>query len=300
MVVADRPHPSGPVTPTARARALLAAGALLGVTLAARGVVSREGEATALPPDALASVHGVSVLRSDYARELAAIAGERRDEARDPAIRRHVFERLVDEALIVDYGLTLGLPRSEPRVRAELTSAVIDIVLAGDNPPRAPLDEATLRRWYDAHAAEFTAGGRIHAARLAFRGDDAEARARECLRRWRAGDALDALRVGAVADASPPPDFAVATSVLARYVGASMAESLASAPVRGAVGPLAIDGGFAVGFVLARVDAAPQPFEQVRDLVTRELRRRDDDQRLRAWLDARRSEVSIARASDAP
>lgn len=298
MVVAHRPHAAEPVTPTARARALLAAGALLGVALAARGVVSRE--AAALPSEALASVHGVTVLRSDYARELAAIADERRDEARDPALRRHVFERLVDEALIVEYGLSLGIPRTEPRVRAELTSAVVDIVLAGDHPPRAPLDETTLRRWYDAHAAEFTSGGRVHAARLIFRGDDAEAHAREALRRWYAGDALDALRAGAALDASPPPDFAVATSVLARYVGASMAEALAAAPVHGAVGPQAMDGGYAVGFVIARVDAAPQPFERVRDLVTRELRRRDDDQRLRAWLDARRSEVSIARASDAP
>ncbi len=299
MVVAHRGARGRSVNAETRVRAALVAGAVAGFVAAAAGVVVRRH---ARPPSGAVAVVGtVTISRAELDRALAGVEDVRRDGARDPALRHHVLERLVDEALLLDRGLAQGVPVREPRVRAELTASVIDTVLAGDDPPRSEPDDAALRAFYAEHATEFSAGGRVHAARLLFGGADAETRARAAMARINGGESADVVRASADADPAPPPDGPLPEGVLGRYVGPELARALGDAPVGRAVGPVRLgERSFEVGVVRARVGAVPRPFEQVRDVVAAELRRRDDDDRLRRWLDARRREVTILRAADAP
>src|SRR5262249_37632841 len=108
-----------------RSSTLLALGSTLGLLLAAGSLLASGRTAGhALPADTVACINGAAIRAEEYRRALDAVAGDRRDEP-DEALRRHVLDRLIDEELLVQRGLELGLARVDPRVRRELAAAVV-------------------------------------------------------------------------------------------------------------------------------------------------------------------------------
>lgn len=99
-----------------RATGVLAAGALLGLAAAGAALLAPRAGPAALPDDVVAVVNGAPVRSADYRRAVAALAADRRDPLGD-ADRRFVLERLVDEELLVQRALELGLARHDRRVR---------------------------------------------------------------------------------------------------------------------------------------------------------------------------------------
>ena len=116
-----------------RSSTLLALGSTLGLLFAAGSLLaSGRNGGRALPADTVARINGVPIRAEEYRRALDAVAGDRRDEP-DEALRRHVLDRLIDEELLVQRGLELGLARVDPRVRRELATAVVaEAVTEGD------------------------------------------------------------------------------------------------------------------------------------------------------------------------
>src|SRR5687768_11054675 len=102
-----------------RALLWLVLGAATGVVCAAIGLLlSGEGERS-LPANAAASVNGTVIRLEEYDRAVAAFASDRRAPigAED---RRHVLDRMLDEELLVQRGLELGLARHDRRVRGDI------------------------------------------------------------------------------------------------------------------------------------------------------------------------------------
>ena len=173
-----------------RARALLALGAALGLAAAAVGLLrSGAGDASraALGSHGVAaSVNGEPVRLDAYRRAVAALASDRRDPL-DAEDRRRVLDRMIDEELLVQRGLELGLARHDRRVRADLVQAVIESVLADadERPPSA----AEIGELYRENLDYFARPGRLHVRQLLVRGEDEPAweRARRAAERLRLG-----------------------------------------------------------------------------------------------------------------
>ena len=137
--------------------ALLSVGALLGLAAAAAGLLAQTRAASEIPDGAVAAVNGAAVRRADFERAVEALASDRRG-AIDDADRRHVLDRLVDEELLVQRAIELGLVRQDRRVRGDLVTAVIESVTAdaGQREPSAdhqPAADVTLSAWARARAA---------------------------------------------------------------------------------------------------------------------------------------------------
>ena len=176
-------HPPGSAmardTASRRALVVLAIGAAAGVVLAASGLVHIKPNAASLPQGAVAKVNGEVVRSEDYERTVAGLASDRRDgiTAED---RRHVVDRLIDEELLVQRGVELGLARRDRKVRADLTAGVIASIVADteDLQPTA----AELQAFYDENRTFFARPGRLRLRQIfvhpAAGGDDA-ARARD-------------------------------------------------------------------------------------------------------------------------
>ena len=107
-----------------RARGLLALGATVGLGLAVARLLAAPGSDGELPYGAVARVDGVSIRTESYVRLVAALASDRRTPLTDDD-RRHVLDRLVDEELLVQYAVDLGLVKTDRRVRADLVTAVL-------------------------------------------------------------------------------------------------------------------------------------------------------------------------------
>ena len=287
-----------------RARWLLAAGTAAGIGLSAVGLV----RGAALPGNALASgdvarVNGVPIQRAELDRVIAALASDKRTPLEE-ADRARALDRLVEEELLVQRGVEIGLLDSEPGVRKALVQAVVYSVVAeaeSDEP-----DADTLRAFYEENREYFGAGERLRVERLVFRGEGGRPgapaeRARAAREALVAGEAPAAVR-NRLADIPvlPLPDTLLPLPKLREYLGADVVEQLRAAPGSAWSEPLADTEGLQLLRVAERRSAESEPFEAVAAAVAAEWRRREGDRALREYLDFLRAQADIAFAPDAP
>lgn len=277
--------------------ALLLAGALSGVALAGVALVEREPDAAELPPDVVAVVDGRPILRREYDRALRAVAADR-DGRLTEADRRRVLDRLIEEELLVQHGLELGLAGRDRRVRADLSAAVIALVTARADDEASEVNEAELRAFFEENRDWFRSPPRLHVDQVFFRvgegGDeDARRRARKARRLLEEGSSVEALRLEADAYDVPLPDGPVPLAKLQDYVGPTVTRGVAGAGDGEVVGPLRSANGYHVVRVVARRAGRVPSFEAVRDQVRAEHRRRLGERRLRELLERRRDETPV-------
>jgi hypothetical protein len=299
-IVAERSDPQGSSPRSAR---LLLAGAALGLLLASLGLLESPSwtDRADLPPGAAARVGEHTIRRVDYERVLAGVAGDLRSPI-DGDMKRHVLDRMIDEELLVQRALELGLAQVDRRVRGELTSSLIDSIVAevGNETP-SPRE---ITQHYEANREFFTRPGRLRARRIYFSrsrdGEDPRGTARD-----RAVEALDRLRAGGVADdvetnwadrqISPLPDVLLPPAKVRDYVGPGLLQTLAGLEVGAWSEPQENENSFSLVTVLDREPAVVPPIGEIESLVRQDLERRRGDEALRDYLDALRSasEISI-------
>ncbi len=136
-----------------RALWLLVLGSGVGVLL---GVLAGRDPGTPipqlLPADAIALVSGRPIRKEEYGRALTLFAGDKRSPLTQED-RAHVLKRLIEEELLVQEGIRMGLVDSDPSVRQTLTRAMLDSAMA-ESLSTQP-SEDTLKTFYQKNRALF-------------------------------------------------------------------------------------------------------------------------------------------------
>lgn len=279
------------------ARLLLLAGALAGIGLAAFGVIRSRGPDDAAPADAIAVVNGQALSREAFARFAAAIAAERRSTTLDASEQRRLLDRMIDEELLLQRGLALGLGRYEPSARGAIVSALV-ASLTADAETREP-DEAALRSFHAANSGRFGSGPRL-VVDVAFvsASGRAEAFAREqaetLARRLREGEAFLALQ-SELGDPllAPLPPGALDLDTLRDHLGPTAARAAAALARHEIAGPVRGSAGYYVIALRERRAEEPAAFESVREQVRAEFLRSQGETALRDYLAGMRGEAEI-------
>ena len=238
------------------------------------------------------------VLRRDaYERLLAGFASDSRNPI-DETVRQHILDRMIEEELLVQRALGLGLAEVDRRVRANLTSSLIDSVVSGAEEREPSSDE--LREFYAEEAQFFVRPGRYRVDQILFRipyneeGDRALERAQAARRALNAGEPFDevASRLGD-SQISPLPDTLLPAMKLREYVGPTALDAVLelepgeiSPPVRSGIGV----------HLLRLIDAQPAvspAFEEIETQIRSEYVRRAGDRALRTYLDQLREESDV-------
>ena len=129
-----------------RALSLLAVGSLIGVLLGVVAASHKSGSPThALPDGAIALVNGKPIREEDYARAVALVERDKRTEitAED---RTRVLDRLIEEELLIQRGIEIGLVDSDRSVRKAITQAMLASIVAES--ASAQPSEDDLRTFY--------------------------------------------------------------------------------------------------------------------------------------------------------
>ena len=286
------------------ARALLALGAAVGITLAATGALSPLDErGRSLPSGALVRVNDTLITEEEYARSLDLLATDKRNELTD-ADRRHVLKRLIEQELLIQRGVEIGLVSSDPSVRKAIAAAMIQSVIG----PVASLqfDREELEKFYAENLGLFTLPARFRVQQIVFlrsngEKQDALSRAHQAERALERGTPFETVRerfgdhpILALPDALLPPHK------LREYLGPTLARAAMKLNPGQITEPLRSPSGVHILWLADAGAAQIPPIENILDQVESEYRRRAADKALRDYLDWLAEEADLAFGDGAP
>jgi hypothetical protein len=234
-----------------------------------------------------AIVNGVPIPREALARAVLALEGDSRNPVTAER-EREVLERLIEEELLVQHGVELGLAETDFAARRALVQSVLALA-AAESAGAAP-SEATLRQFYRDNAGFFAAAPRFAATIVFLREGGAPERiaaVREALARERAveGDPT----------AIPMPRAALSESEWARLIGPEAAAAAARLQPGEVSPPVPASGGLYLIRVDSFVAAPAPPYEAVAAQVETEWRRRQGEAAVRAYVERLKRSARIER-----
>ncbi len=291
----SEPEVAAPEDSSGRAVLLLSLGAGLGLLLAAFSLLDSgsRGE-SGLPPGAVASVNGQLIRRDDYQRLLSGLESDSRNPIDDKA-RQHVLNRMIEEELLVQRAVELGLVQLDRRVRADLTSNLISsVVNSTENQEPEP---AELAKFYAEQSDFFTQPGRYRVNQIYFRlpadaqEDAVVARAERARAEFIAGTDLDAIsrRLGDQ-PISPLPNSLLPALKLREYLGPAAMRAAVELPTGEISQPVRSGIGIHLLVMMDRVEARTPALPEIEPQVRSEWRRRSGDRALRRYLNELRAQ----------
>jgi hypothetical protein len=272
----------------------LIAGATVGLLVAAFGMVdSRRGDSSELPPGTIARVGDTLISESRYVAVLDDLSTDKRNSLTD-ADREFALQRLIDEELLIQRGIELGLAENAPAVRKAVAAEVISHVVTTTRAARP--DEAILREFYDSVAMYFSTPGRLRLRwwRQTERGSENTVSALQLERQLRdANDPAVLFDRYGFERVTDLPESLLPTNKLLDYIGPALLEHVSSVQPGQFASPIEDEQGLHVFFLVEQLAESTPSFEAVRDAVEQEYRYRAGDAALREYIDWLRSRTLV-------
>lgn len=262
----------------------LIAGALAGLLAAGFGILRQADSGNELPANAVARVNGQIVSRNNYDRALARLGTN--STSVDKAA--WVLQRLVEDELLVQRGLELGMAQSDSAVRNAIIDSLIASVTA-EADAASPGDEE-LQQYLSDNADRFSYTASLSVA--AWQTND-DAVAQSFVAKLRNGSNVTTSdAIGPIPDL--PPGL-MPLELLRDYLGPGVAAAAADMPV-GSSAVFARRGRWLVVQVLEKKSAIVTDLGTIRNRVLLDYRRSLADQTLQDYLDdlRRRADLIVA------
>lgn len=259
----------------------LIAGALAGLLAAGYGILRQADSGDVLPANVVARVNDQVINRDRYDRALARLItyGAADDE------RALLLQRLVDDELLVQRALELGMVRSDTAVRNAMVDSLIASVTA-EADAASPTDEE-LERYLADNTERFSFVASVAVA--AWQTDD-ESIAQSFITSLRNdGEVAISDLIAAIHDL--PPGL-MAIEILRDYLGPGIAAAAADMPV-GSSAVFARRGRWLVVKVLEKKIAAYNDLNSIRNRVLLDFRRRQAEQTLSDYIDELRHRADV-------
>lgn len=262
-------------------------GGLAGMVAALIGAIGAPRIELANRPAAI--VNGVPIPREALARAVLALQNDSRNPV-TPDRERDVLERLIEEELLVQHGVELGLAETDFAARRALVQSVLELAVA-ERAGAEPSDEE-LRRFYRENAGFFAPAPRFSASVVFLSGAPAQVRVNEVratLARGAEPSGLGDLMAVQI------PRAALPEAEWRRLIGADAARAAASLAPGEVSGALPASG----GVMIVRVNgfaAAPAPaYADVAEHVRAEWDRRADEAAVRVYLERLKRRARVER-----
>jgi hypothetical protein len=140
-----------------RSLILLACGAVIGLGIAGFGLFTAKGTAShTVPPEDAALVNQQPILISDFTTQLQSEFGIPIGKATE-AQKRKVLNDMISEELMVQRGMEMNLPGSDPDVRTALVAGV-ELQNSANVLAKQPT-QAEMQAYYDAHKDRYRTQG---------------------------------------------------------------------------------------------------------------------------------------------
>lgn len=258
----------------------LAAGAVIGLLVAGYGILRQSGADAALSPDVVAMVNETTIGRDIYERAVSRLAEPESGQA-----RAAILQRLVDDELLVQRGVELGMTESDSEVRGAIVNSLIASVTA-EADAASPTDEQ-LQQYLADNAGRFSYTSKLSVAAWQ---TDHEPVAQEFVQLLRAGGAT-----GTIDDIAAIPGLPTGLSPvesIREYLGPAITAAAAEMP-DGSSAVFARRGRWLVVRVNEKERTAIADLATVRNRVLLDYRRNLADTMLMDYIDTLRQRADI-------
>lgn len=262
----------------------LALGSLAGLIMAGYGLLRQADVGSDLPVSALARVNDVLISRDNYERALARLADESTD-ALTLERRAWMLERLIEEELLVQRGLELGMARSDGAVRNAIVNSLIASV-TGEADAANPTDEQLEQHLAD-NADRFSFVNKV--AVEGWQSDD-EAVAQGFATMLR--DTNDPVTTDEIRKIPDLPAALMPIENLRDYLGPGIAAATVELPI-GSSAVFARRGRWIVVRVLKKESEVVTDLSSIRNQVIIDYRRSLADETLQRYLDDLRNKAKV-------
>ena len=258
----------------------LVAGAAIGLVAAAWGILRQSAAPTDLPDTAVAQVNETLIARDIYERALTRVTTPDSQQT-----RAAILNRLVEDELLVQRGVELGMTESDFEVRAAIVNSMVASVTAEADAAN-PDDEVLLQYLADNQRKfSYTASLSVDAWQT-----DDEPVAQEFVTRLRAGEDITAIEnIGTIPEV---PAGLAPTESLREFLGPAITAAAAEMP-EGSSAVFARRGRWLVIRVNKKESAVIADLDPIRNRVLLDYRRTLADQMLTDYLDGLRQRADI-------
>jgi len=246
----------------------------------------------------VALVNGTPIGREKYLAYLRALSIDRKDPIR-PKDSEYILQRMIEEELLVQRGVEVGLLESDKRTRAALVNAMISMATTAAE-AKAPSEEE-LDAFFQANIGYFSAGRRLRVRQMMIAGEDSAGKANEAYQRLVDGDDFAAVKLEFGSDvALSVPDSLLPPAKLREYLGPTLLQTVFDQEAGFVSQPQLVDNGFRIAQLVDVEMSEPPTLEQVRAQVAAEYTRQAGDRTLREYLDWLKARADISYPSELP
>ena len=258
----------------------LLVGAFIGAVLAATGLV--ENQLRPIQEETIATIDGEAISLARYNSVVQALQKDRGKPLTDTD-RARLVERMIDEKLLLQHAEHLGLTRNDAAVKKAIVDAVIENIVSENR--GAITETAELERFYRNNLSYFSHTPVVSVQRMVFRGVEAQQQAQLAHVALESGEVFASVKLKlASEDVLQLPTSPIPQNRLTNYIGPSLAKAVAELEPGQFTSPLATGGSFVILGLMERLPGQSPSLETIRDQVTREFQRRQDDQALQDYL----------------
>lgn len=254
---------------TSRARrAWLIFGAVAGCAVSAIQILHDARIPLGLLPGVAARVNGREIDAAGVDRTVAGFDARLRNS--EPAARKQVLSRMIDEELLVQHALNSGAAETDPGVRAALVRAAIARV--NSEAESQIVTDSELGSYYELHKTAYASPASYQVTALYFESrafpslGEAQQRADSAKADLRAGHTVESVLRAADVPPFEPPGLATART-LTNYFGSPLVDALDRLQARETTDPTAFGRGVLVLYLNRRVERSRPNLQSIHDLV---------------------------------
>lgn len=241
-----------------------------------------------IPPNNIASVNNVSISRSDYNHALLVLSRVRRAQI-SPADKEHILNVMIDNELLYQRAIELGLARSHAEIRRTLVQAMVNFALENST-NQTPSDDE-LRKFYQKNKKWFELGERLLVRRI-YVSLDKPRKAEKIAAALKNGAKFEKL-IAESDDAIEVPVRLLPIETLYQYLGAQLALVSQKLQIGKPSEMITTASGFYFLLVKARKPSSIPKFDKIKKEVARRYQTSQDEKALLDYVKNLRSRAKI-------
>jgi len=275
------------------ANLLLATGTLIGIALAASGLLDSESSLSSNnDKQSVAEVNGIDIPQSQY-ESIAKGISNNKNKKLNSEEHAFILQRLIDEELLVQRGQELGLLQLNSVLRSNMIQAV-NATIISENASLNP-SENELKKFYENNKNYFRPASKINFDYMRFTTKDQADTAQQAL-----ADGQSFTEVKnkfSEQEITKIPNGLLSTNSIRQYFGPTLTEQVMQLPLQEVSPLIASNNGennkWYLFFILEKELGETPKFEDIKTVVVSEFKRQENDKAIHQYLLWLRKRASI-------